>query len=236
MDNSLKSALFLNPQKHISILGFFNNYPVNDYFMESNSVLFLGKSDYLWAHISSNSRSELSLLLAKYHRKTRFYYAIEDWMVPLILEYGSADWTLTTRRYILENSVHTDAPAMKIQQIDKSYASFIHENSIYNQIITPEYIVDRLSSDISAGIMVENIMVAWGFTHDDGALGFLHVQERYRKQGYGRNILLALIQQRRTEEKPVFDNIVPGNTASEELILKLGFKPDMNVRWMRLNT
>ncbi|MBK7031200.1 MAG: hypothetical protein IPH45_19230 [Bacteroidales bacterium] len=62
-----------------------------------------GKSDHLWAHISSSSESELSAILARNHEITSYYYSIEDWMIPLVLRYGSPDWIMTTDRYILES-------------------------------------------------------------------------------------------------------------------------------------
>ncbi len=60
MDSYLTSILNLNPIGNIAILGFFSNYSVEDYFIENKSALILGKSDHLWAHISSSSTSDLS--------------------------------------------------------------------------------------------------------------------------------------------------------------------------------
>jgi len=39
-----------------------------------------------------------------------------------------------------------------------------------------------LEKDISAGIILDEKLVALGFTHDDGALGFLHFLPEYRKK------------------------------------------------------
>jgi hypothetical protein len=80
---------------------------------------------------------------------------------------------MTTNRFILDESIITDLPKLDIVKIDKSYATFMYNNSDYKDYISVEYIEDKLSKDISAGILVNNILVAWGFTHDDGALGFL---------------------------------------------------------------
>ena len=97
-----------------------------------------------------------------------------------------------------------------------------------------EYVKDRLARDISAGIIVDNKLVAWGFTHDDGALGFLHVLPEHRKKGYGMDIVRILIQMRQDEKKSVFCNIVPENTASIYLVKKLNFVFDRNVSWIKL--
>ena len=234
MDKKLLSILNSNPVKNIAVLGFFSNYPVEEYYTEGDSVLILGKSDHLWAHILSSSESELSILLNKYHMKTKYYSSVEDWMIPMILSHGTADWVMATNRFILDSGVITDLPRSNIVRIDKSYASHIYNNSDYKDYISIEYIENRLSKDISAGILVNNTLVAWGFTHDDGALGFLHVLEDYRKKGYGMDILLGLIQMRRTERKPVFGNIAPENVASTNLATKLGFKLDCKTSWIKL--
>ena len=108
MDSYLTSILNLNPTENIAILGFFSNYPVRDYYIENKSVLVLGKSDHLWAHISSSSTDELSLLLSEHHSRTKYYFSVEDWMIPIILKYGTADWIMTTDRYILDPTIHNN--------------------------------------------------------------------------------------------------------------------------------
>ena len=234
MDSTLLSILNSNPTKNIAILGFFSRYPVKEYHVEGNSVLIIGKSDHLWAHISSSSDIELSSILTKYHEKIKYYYSVEDWMIPLILNHGTEDWIMTTNRFILEESIFTDLPKFDIIKIDKSYAAFMYNNSDYKDYISVEYIEDRLSKDISAGILVNNILVAWGFTHDDGALGFLHVLKDFRNKGYGIDVLLGLIQMRKKVKKPIFGNIVPDNVASTNLVTKLGFKLNCRTSWIKL--
>ena len=234
MHNTLFSFLNSNPTKNIAILGFFSNHPVKEYFNEGKTFLILGKSDHLWAHISSSSETELSLILAKYHKKTKYYFSVEDWMIPIILKYGTLDWQMITNRFVLDENVFTDLPKFDAHRIDKKYAGYLYNNSDYKKFLTIKYIEDRLIKDISAGIFVNNILVAWGFTHDDGSLGFLNVIEKYRNKGYGTDILLSLIQMKRKQKQTVFGNIIPGNIASTKLVTKLGFKLDCKTTWIKL--
>jgi len=234
MDSYLTSILNLNPIENIAILGFFSNYSIEDYFIENKSVLVFGRSDHFWAHISSSSADELSLLLSEYHSRTKYYFSVENWMIPLILKYGTSDWIMTTDRYILDPTIHINPPKVETIKIDNSFAPFIYKNSDYKDFISVEYITERLTKDISAGILINNKLAAWGFTHDDGALGFLHVLEDYRKRGFGMDILAGLIQQRKKEKKQIFGNIVPGNYSSIRLVNKHGFKLDRRVSWIKL--
>ncbi|RLE05822.1 MAG: hypothetical protein DRJ13_01295 [Bacteroidetes bacterium] len=234
MDSSISEILNINPRKHIASLGYFQIYPVTEYFKAGASTLILGKSDHIWAHLVSSDKNELSDLLQKHHRRTKFYHSVEDWMIPLILNYGTVDWILSTNRYILDDCVVCDPPEMSSVKIETGLASYIQENSSYKGFTSLGYIEERLNKDISAGIMVDKQLVAWGLTHDDGSLGFLHVLKEYRGRGYGKSILLDLIRQRRKERKVVFGNIEPENINSIRLASKLGFTIDQKSSWIKL--
>ncbi|NOU61386.1 GNAT family N-acetyltransferase [Marinifilum caeruleilacunae] len=234
MDQNLFNILNSNPSRNIAVLGFLNSYPLMEYYIEGKSALILAKSDYNWAHIASFSEEELSILLQKHHNKSKYYYSLEDWMIPLILKHGEEDWRMTTNRFVLDDKEVPDLPKLNIKPIDKSYTEFMYENSDYKEYLSLDYIEDRLSKDISAGIWIEGKLVAWGFTHDDGALGFLHVLEEHRQKGYAIEIMLGLIQMRKNENKAVFGNILPHNHASTNLVKKLGFRLDCRISWLKL--
>ncbi len=234
MDSSISEILKVIPSKNIASTGYFQNYPVTEYFKEGDSALILGKSDHIWAHIVSSEESELSDLLHKHHRMTKYYHSVEDWMIPCILQYGTVDWILSTNRYILDDNIECDPREMSSEKIELELAPYIWEHSSYKSSTSSEYIEERLNKDISAGIMVDKKLAAWGLTHDDGSLGFLHVLNEYRSRGYGKSILLSLIHQRRKEGKPVFGNIEPENLNSIRLASKLGFTFDQKSSWIKL--
>ena len=224
----------LHPKKDLATIGFLKNYPVEEYFIEKSSALILGKSNELWAFLISSNADELSEILAKYHSKTKYFSSVEDWMIPLILKHGSADWILTTDRYILEESTVLDLPELPLVAIGISFAAYIHKHSDYKAFTSVSYVEERLSKDISAGFMVNNKLVAWGLTHDDGSLGFLQVLDAYRDKGLGQQILLELIRQKRELKEAVFGNIIPENLVSKHLIEKLGFEFDRRMSWIKL--
>ena len=220
--------------KNIASLGFFSNYPLLDYYIENNSALIFGKSDHLWAHIISSSPAELSNLLSRHHNITEYYYSVEEWMIPLIEKFGEIDWIMTTNRYILDDNISTKKPEIKIIPIDRSYSLYIYENSDYRKYTSLDYINDRLANDISAGIKLHKKLVAWGFTHDDGALGFLHVLKSHRNKGFAENILNFLISKKQKAGKPAYVNIVSENTHAIKLVEKIGFRFDRRVSWIKL--
>lgn len=234
MKKELKELLFRDKRKYISTIGFFSNYEYEEILTEGNSAIVIGKSDNLWAHIISNSVEELKALLKKVKGRIKFYYSVDDWMIPLILQNGQQDWIMLTNRFVLDNNVKISQPTIKTRKVDLELANYLLENSDYKDFLSTEYIIDRLTKDVSAGIFVDNKLVAWGFTHDDGALGFLHVIEEYRKKGYGMEIMLGLINMKRQEGKDVFCAILPNNDASTGLVSKLGFRLDCKTSWIKL--
>ncbi|NJO87770.1 MAG: GNAT family N-acetyltransferase [Chloroflexia bacterium] len=234
MDKRLKEILIRDPRKNIATIGFFENFPVKGYFFEGDSVLIYGTSDNFWTHLVSSSEKELRKLLEKHFHKTNYYYSVEDWMIPILLKFGKEDWVMTTNRYILNSNISVEPARAEIIKVDVSYASFIHENSDYKKFTSIEYIEQRLNAGISAGILVNNHLIAWGFTHDDGALGFLHVLPEYRKRGYANEVVLSLIHQRRQANKTIFCNIVPENSVAKNFVTGLGFHFDRKVSWVKL--
>jgi 8-oxo-dGTP diphosphatase len=224
----------LHPKKDLATIGFLKNYPIEAFFVEKSSALILGKSNELWAFLISSNADELSEILANYHSKTRYFSSVEDWMIPLILKHGSADWILTTDRYILEESTVLDLPELPLVAIGISFAAYVHKHSDYKAFTSVSYVEERLSKGISAGFMVNNKLVAWGLSHDDGSIGFLQVLDAYRNKGLGQQILLELIRQKRELKEAVFGNIIPENLVSKHLIEKLGFKFDRRMSWIKL--
>jgi len=224
MNSKLVKILDKDLIRNIATLGYFSSYPVKEFYVEGDSVLIVGKSDHLWAHIVSSNEGELSAILEKHHRRVKYYHSVEDWMIPCILKHRALDWILSTNRYILDDSVKCDSSEIETVKIEPAFASFLHQNSLYKNSTSVEYIEERLNRGISVGIMHDKQLVAWGLTHDDDSLGFLHVLEEYRKKGYGKAILLDLIHQKRNEGKPVFGNIEPENSRSIGLVSRLDFE------------
>ncbi len=83
MDKELTALLKKDQARNMAILGFFSAYRLEEYFTEGNSMLLLGRSDQLWAHISSTSETDLNALLEQHHDKTKYYFSVEDWMIPV---------------------------------------------------------------------------------------------------------------------------------------------------------
>jgi hypothetical protein len=234
MEQILKDILKPDQDENISIAGFYSNFPLIELVRGKDVAIAYGRSDHLWAHLIGKNPDELNALLAKNISKTKYYYSVEDSLIPLLSQYGEIEWIMRTKRYILDENVSIPKPDFELRKVEPSYASQIFENSEYQDFTSIEYIKGRLKTDISAGVFIKRQLIAWGFCHDDGALGFLHVLYEYRNKGLGLDIVLQLVHQKRSLNKAVFCNIVPENAISQRIVAQLGFRFDREVSWLKL--
>ena len=218
---------------NISTIGFIENNPITEVIEINNSYLIKGTSDVEWTYVVCNNENDLRGLLEKSSRNT-YFASVEDWMIPIITEKQNAEWILSTMRYYLSDDVEVPENKKEVIPLTTDHIGFIISQSNYKQFLSPAYVEERISKSISAAIMKKDKLVAWGLTHDDGALGSLHVLDEYRKKGYGKEILISLIHQNRKLGKISFAQIEEKNLKATNLIEQLGFIKDRKVSWVKL--
>lgn len=218
---------------NISTIGFIENNPITEIIDINNSYLIKGKSDVEWTYVVCNNESDLRALLEKSDSNT-YFASVEDWMIPIITEQRKSEWILSTMRYFLPGDVEVPENKLEVIPLTTDHIGLIISQSNYKQFLTPAYVEDRITKSISAAIIKKDKLVAWGLTHDDGALGSLHVLDEYRKKGYGKEILISLIHQNRKLGKISFAQIEEKNLKATNLVEQLGFLKDRRVSWVKL--
>ena len=88
---------------------------------------------------------------------------------------------------------------------------------------SPDHILRRIRSGPGYCIRRKGAPVAWGLTHDDGSMGFLHVVGQCRHQGMARTLTTALAGRLLSIGIQPFMYIVRDNTASLRLTASMGF-------------
>ena len=201
---------------NISTIGFIENNPITEIVEINNSYLIKGTSDVEWIYLVCKNETELKALLEKSGSNNIYFASVEDWMIPIITEKRKAEWILSTMRYYLPDDVEVPENKKEVIPLTTDHIGFIISQSNYKQFLTPAYVEERITKSISAAIMKKDKLVAWGLTHDDGALGSLHVLDEYRKKGYGKEILISLIHQNRKLGKISFAQIEERNIKSNK--------------------
>jgi GNAT superfamily N-acetyltransferase len=220
---------------NISTIGFIENNPITEIVEINNSYLIKGKSDVEWVYLACKNEKQLKRLLEKLSDNNIYFASVEDWMIPIITENRKAEWILTTMRYYLPDVVEVPENELEVFPLTTDHIGFIISQSNYKQFLTPAYVEERITKSISAAIIKKDKLVAWGLTHDDGALGSLHVLDEYRKKGYGKEILISLIHQNRKLGKISFAQIEEKNMKATNLVENLGFLKDRRVSWIKLS-
>ena len=220
--------------RNISVIGFIENNPITEIVEINNSYLIKGTSDVEWVYLVCKNETELKSLLKKSDNNNTYFASVEDWMIPIITEKRKAEWILTTMRFYLPDDVEVPENKLKVIPLTTDHIGLIISQSNYKQFLTPAYVEDRITKSISAAIFKKDKLVAWGLTHDDGALGSLHVLDEYRKKGYGKEILISLIHQNRKLGKRSFAQIEEKNIKATNLTEQLGFVEDRRASWVKL--
>lgn len=226
------------PVRYASLLGFFAQREVEKAVEVESSVALIGTSDERWAYLALSAEPDLPRLLRLLSdvESIAAFATLEGWMVPQVRGLGTVTSELTCIRHIL----YPDHPLPKVsgtpllRTLRPDDAPTICANSEYGEYISQEYIQEAIRSGHSAGIEEQGALVAWATTHDDLAIGNLHVIPTHRRKGYAASLVSHLASKlRRAGHLPVM-NIEEGNTASRALAGRLGFQEDRLVTWIKL--
>ena len=232
--NKIIELLREDELKNINLLNFIENNPVLDIKTKGKSILLRGVSDQIWIYISSSDEDELKFLKSRLHEKDKNFAAIEDWMVPVLLEDDELIWDLSMTQFYLPDNIVIPKSKFKANPLSLADAETLYDNSEYKEALSIGYIKDRIIKGSSVGLYEKDKLVAWGMTQDDGGMGFLHVLPECRRKKYGYNITLLLIEKIRQKGKIPFVYIEKENMKSINLVLNLNFKKHKGLHWFQL--
>ena len=219
---------------NINLINFIENNHITSIDRIANSLLVRGESDRNWVYLKCSSSRELSTIKGMLNKQDKCFAAIEEWLVPVLLKDEAVLWNMSLTQFYLPDDADLDEPDHQTSALSEKNARTVYDNSEYQDCISVEYIEDRIRVGISKGLYENNMLVAWGLTHDDGGLGSLHVLESARRKGYGSSITLSLIKEVRRANKIPFCYIEKDNDKSINLVSKLGFIKHRNCRWFEI--
>ncbi|HKL13520.1 MAG TPA: GNAT family N-acetyltransferase [Halanaerobiales bacterium] len=231
-ENLLK-LLQKEPLTNMGIIGFVENNPIKAVYNQGDTYIILGDSDHLWAYLYGRKPNELKEMLNTIEVPTKYFANIEDWMLPILTDGREVEWKLNTRRYYFPENIEIKEPVHDVDNLNKKDIEVILKHSHYSEYLTRKLIKERIEGGLSAAIREYGKLVAWGLTHDDKSLGFLHVIKEYRNKGYAQDIGRSLINKKRELNEVAYINIEPDNYKSINLSEGMGFKYDRNISWVK---
>lgn len=222
-----------DPIRNINLMNFLRQYPLVSIDQVGRSYLIRGTSDHTWVYISSTEPTEFAELMRLLHEEDEYYAIIEDWMLPALLQGKEMIWQLTCMKLFFPNEIPLPMPKDHIVKLSKECAEYIFAHSKYKDFTSIEYITERIEIGHALGVFEEGRLVAWVMTHDDGAMGFLHVLPECRGKGYANDLSYELIRRLREEGQIPFVHIEESNVPSMTLARKIGFLPDRRIHWFQ---
>jgi 8-oxo-dGTP diphosphatase len=223
-----------DPVRNSSIIGFVKNYPPTIILSEGKSVLVKGTSDREWIYISSEDKNELKRLILKLKDDDGCFASLEDWMISEVRESREPVWRLEALRYYFPENNFLRENKIEIIPLKTDDAEFVVVNSNYKQYIGKEYIRERISKSFSAAVFQNGKPAGWALTHDDGAIGALHVLDEFRKKGFAEEIIINLARKIRDAGGVPIAQIEEKNIPAINLFEKIGFVKDRRVTWLNL--
>jgi|GEM_PF-104929 len=252
-----------DPFRNVNITQFLKSYPAYSFDRVGDSVLIRGTSDEDWIYISSGSEEEFGRLIEGLDEEDKCFAVLEDWMLPAITHDREVRSRLTSMKLIYDKSgvgltnrgekcakAECAEPAIaalkgpratdlratdhEVTELTIPDAAVIYNNSDYREYISIDYIQERILNGIGVGIRRNGRLVAWALTHDDGAVGFLHVLEDHRRRGYAARITEAMVSRLLAAGEVPFVHIEESNAASIDLAAKAGFRKDRRIHWIKL--
>lgn len=220
--------------RNINLINFIQQYPLKSMQRVGDSFLIRGTSDQIWVYISSNNTSEFLEIIKLLDAEDEYFAIIEDWMLPLLIKERKILWQLSCVKLYFPNDLQLPESESKIIQLQLESADYIFKHSKYQDFTSIEYIEERIELGLALGIFMDKKIVAWLMTHDDGAMGFLHVLPEYRGRGYARDLTFKMIKLLRSMNKVPFVHIEENNRPSMNLALKTGFRKDRRIHWFQL--
>ena len=236
MDEINKALNLLEKDKinNISIINFIKNNKVLSTDFIGSSVLIRGVSDRSWVYISCKDKDEVLAIKSKLNKDDISFSSIEEWMFPLLIEGKKIVWDLLTEQYYLPNDVPLPDPKYKTIPLTENDAQIVYSNSEYKDYISLEYVKERIQKGVSSGLHINNELVSWAMTQDDGAIGFLHTLDNFRRKGYGECVTLSIIEKLRNASEIPFAYAEISNKRSINLMTKFGFVFIKKIHWFQI--
>jgi 8-oxo-dGTP diphosphatase len=232
--NSATKKLRNNGIYNLSIIGYIKENELKRLLTIGDSILVQGSEGDKWIYLYSKDENELFKLIENLNADDKHFGAIDDWQIPIITKKGNIDWLINAYQYHLPDEEELPENKVETYRLTTGDSPYIVAQSIYKDMLSIEYLNERIERSVSAGIYEDGKLVAWALTHDDSSLGTMHVLKDYRRKGYAREITISLVKKCRVIGKIPFLQCEDKNEAAQRLVESLGFVKDRNVSWLKL--
>ena len=237
IDKEKEDAIkYLNKNEiyNLSIIGYIKENPLKRIVRQGDSFLAQGSVEERWVYLSSEDEKELTDLIRNLDVEDKYFGALDGWQIPHLTKDNEIEWLINAYQYHYPDDKEIPRNKIETHQLTPKDSEYIISQSIYKDMLSVEYLNERINRSVSAGIYEDRKLVAWALTHDDSSLGSMHVLEDYRRRGYAKEITISLLRQCREIGKIPFLQCEDKNIPAQKLVEGIGFVKDRNVSWLKL--
>lgn len=231
----IETMLKENPLANISMLGFFSKHQPLQILQHGKSVMAKGHSDEDWWYLSLKKSKDFDWFLEQTDAKDRYIATIDDEILAKVKERFTCKWVLSCDRLYLPNEVNVPDTYMEVTSVHENDAEHIYSNSNYKAYTSVDYIKEQIAQGPSSGYRIDGVLAGWVLTHDDSAMGMLHVLDVYRRRGIANALVIDLVKKIRALGLTPFTYVEPSNQASMNLVKSLGFTIDRPIHWVNID-
>lgn len=221
-----------NHNKNINIINFSKTYPLTRFDFVNDSIVLTGTSDNSWTYISLDNENDMDWVIKKLREENKHIVIFDKSVLDYYESNYEIEWKLSCEKYVYESD--RILKLEDVYELTEDDAYYIQENNSYNSFTDIEYIKFRIQNGIGIGIKKHNKLVAWVLTHDDGAIGFMHVLEDYRNKGYALQLTNEIVRRLLSVDDLPFVHIEKNNEKSIKLAEKSGFKYVGDIHWIKI--
>lgn len=234
MDQHLQDICAKDPVRSANLRHFAERYGIESSFMAEDSILVRGTSDHTWVYLLPADREGGQRLIEALAQEDHYLVGFDAWLLEALQKRFAIEWTLRCEKLVWPADREPDAPVHPIRPLVLADAAYLFEHSDYKTYTDIPYIQDQIANGVGGGIEgPDGRLAAWALTHDDGAIGFLHVLEAFRKLGYGASLTHWMIRRVRERGGIPFVHIEGKNEKSLNLARKTGFEPCGEIWWVK---
>ncbi|XMB86150.1 GNAT family N-acetyltransferase [Mycoplasmatota bacterium WC44] len=200
-----------------------------------NNSLVIKATDYdEYTAIVLDDNRDLEIIKKEFNDKDKYFYFINDFTMDEIINENSLEWKLDCKQFILEDYSHLEKGKHETTRLTKDDAKTMYDNSIYQETLDVDYLQSRIELGYTCAVRENGKLVAWAFTHDDNAIGGLHVLDEYRNNGYGYSVTYSIIKEVIDKHGIAYVQVLHNNDKSQNLVKKLGFKFERNINFIKI--
>ncbi len=174
-------------------------------------------------------------LLEYLPENARYYVVVQEFMTELVAKARNVQISDVCAQGCYTKNEPLPVKHKDIRPLTMEHFEYVSSHyGVDNGVDNREYVKERILHKVMYGAFVEDKLVGFIGSHEEGSMGLLYVEETYRKEGIGASLEAFEINLQRSLGFTPYCHIIDGNEKSLRLQEKLGlYLSDKTLWWLK---